>query len=140
MSKAGTSLLESMPAGRDTGKDTGRDTGRDSTSRNLAQLCIIRWIVLLLQSASLIVLTYYAVEETDLPALIIVMILMSLVTSITHVSLKANRYISELEFFAHLLIDVGYLTIVLYLAGGSTNPFVSYYLIPLIISAAVLNG
>jgi two-component system sensor histidine kinase RegB len=47
--------------------------------------------------------------------------------------------VSEAEFFANLLLDVGFLTLVLYLTGGSTNPLVSYYLIPLIISAAVLR-
>jgi len=47
--------------------------------------------------------------------------------------------VSELEFFANLLLDVCFLTLVLYLTGGSTNPLVSYYLIPLIISAAVLR-
>lgn len=46
---------------------------------------------------------------------------------------------SEIEFFANLLLDVFFLTAVLYFTGGSTNPLVSYYLIPLIISAAVLR-
>ncbi len=47
--------------------------------------------------------------------------------------------VSEPEFFINLLLDVVFLTAILYLTGGSTNPLVSYYLIPLIISAAVLS-
>jgi len=48
--------------------------------------------------------------------------------------------IGEREFFANLLLDILFLTAILYLTGGSTNPLVSYYLIPLIISAAVLSS
>ena len=53
--------------------------------------------------------------------------------------LKYHWPVSENEFFANLLLDVLFLTLVLYFTGGSTNPLVSYYLIPLIISAAVLR-
>jgi two-component system, sensor histidine kinase RegB len=40
--------------------------------------------------------------------------------------------------FFELLADVGCLTALLYLSGGSTNPFVSLYLLPLTIAAAAL--
>jgi len=53
--------------------------------------------------------------------------------------LRSDIPVSENEFFANLLLDVVFLTLVLYFTGGSTNPIVSYYLIPLIISAAVLR-
>ena len=46
--------------------------------------------------------------------------------------------VTEIELFAQLMLDVTALTALLYLSGGSTNPFVSLYLIPLIVSAAVL--
>jgi two-component system sensor histidine kinase RegB len=36
------------------------------------------------------------------------------------------------------LLDVGALGLLLYCSGGATNPFVSYYLVPLAIAAAVL--
>src|SRR5690606_36973111 len=42
------------------------------------------------------------------------------------------------EFFAQLLFDVACLSVLLYASGGATNPFVSYYLVPLSIAAAVL--
>ena len=53
--------------------------------------------------------------------------------------LRIDWPVREPEFFAHLLLDVAFLTALLYLTGGSTNPLVSYFLIPLIISAAVLR-
>ena len=46
--------------------------------------------------------------------------------------------VTALELAAHLLLDIGVLTALLYFAGGSTNPFVTLFLIPLSIAAALL--
>ena len=46
--------------------------------------------------------------------------------------------IREPELFLHLLLDVAVLSALLYLSGGSTNPFVSLYLLPLVIAATTL--
>ncbi len=47
---------------------------------------------------------------------------------------------SEAELFGHLLLDVAVLTSLLYLAGGSANPFVSLFLLPLTITVTALPG
>lgn len=47
--------------------------------------------------------------------------------------------VTEPEVFGHLLADVAALTVVLFWAGGSTNPFVSFYLVPIAVSAVALN-
>lgn len=47
--------------------------------------------------------------------------------------------VTELEVWLHLLIDVAVLTWLLYLAGGSSNPFVSAYLVPIALAAVVLR-
>ena len=46
--------------------------------------------------------------------------------------------VTATELAAHLLFDIGILTALLYFAGGSTNPFVTLYLLPLSIAAALL--
>lgn len=56
----------------------------------------------------------------------------------TFLRLKSNKPVSNLELFAQLGIDVIALSFLLYYAGGSTNPFVSIYLLPLVIAAATL--
>lgn len=53
--------------------------------------------------------------------------------------LRREWPVGEPEFFANLLLDVLFLAALLYFSGGPTNPLVSYFLIPLIISAAVLR-
>src|SRR5262245_50464018 len=53
--------------------------------------------------------------------------------------LRSRRtHVSEAELFLHLLLDVATLSGLLYLSGGSTNPFVSLYLLPLVIAATTL--
>ncbi len=113
--------------------------GKGSTSINLARLCAIRWIVLISQGCSLLALLLLSDEHLDSELLVVAMVAMGVVNGTTQYQIRNSRIISEQAFFVHLLIDVAYLTVILYLAGGSTNPFVSYYLIPLIISAAVLE-
>jgi two-component system sensor histidine kinase RegB len=46
--------------------------------------------------------------------------------------------VGSLELFLQLSVDVLVLTVLLYYGGGSTNPFVSLYLLPLVIAAATL--
>ncbi|MDC0575834.1 ATP-binding protein [Nitrosomonadaceae bacterium] len=52
--------------------------------------------------------------------------------------MRRNFSVSNIEFFLQILIDVFALSALLYFNGGSTNPFVSLYLLPLTITAAVL--
>ena len=46
--------------------------------------------------------------------------------------------VTDAELMANLILDIGVLTALLYFAGGSTNPFVTLYLLPLSIAAAIL--
>lgn len=56
----------------------------------------------------------------------------------TKYRLSIPRPVSEPEFFFQIVLDIAELTALLYFSGGSTNPFVSLYLIPVVISAASL--
>jgi two-component system, sensor histidine kinase RegB len=46
--------------------------------------------------------------------------------------------VSNAELFAQLCADVLALAVLLYFSGGSTNPFISLFLLPLVITAATL--
>jgi len=58
----------------------------------------------------------------------------------TILRLRNSRPISSLELFGQLCLDVLALSVLLYYGGGSTNPFVSLYLLPLVIAATTLPG
>ena len=46
--------------------------------------------------------------------------------------------VGEPEFLGHLLLDVLVLSLLMYFTGGAANPFISYLLVPVTISAATL--
>jgi two-component system sensor histidine kinase RegB len=54
------------------------------------------------------------------------------------VRLGSARPVSNPELFLQLCLDVLALAVLLYFSGGSTNPFISLFLLPLVIAAATL--
>lgn len=56
----------------------------------------------------------------------------------TWLRLRNDSPVSNAELFAQLCADVLALSVLLYYGGGSTNPFISLFLLPLVIAAATL--
>ncbi|MCW5599466.1 MAG: HAMP domain-containing histidine kinase [Nitrosomonas sp.] len=107
-------------------------------SKNLQRLFFLRSIAIVVQCA-LFVFVYSAIEiEVPWTEMTIVVVILSILNFFTWVRLHHTFPVSNLEFFAQLLIDIFALTALLYLSGGSTNPFISLYLLPLTIAAAIL--
>lgn len=73
-----------------------------------------------------------------LPPLLSVISLLTLVNLLSWWRLRQPWLVTDGEFFIQLLVDVFAVTGLLYYAGGSTNPLVSYYLVPLVIAAITL--
>ncbi|HEY4732269.1 MAG TPA: sensor histidine kinase, partial [Gammaproteobacteria bacterium] len=87
----------------------------------------------------IVFLTHYVLKlELPLTPLLIVMALLGCLNIYTYVCLERSPQISALEFFTQLVVDVIFLTALLYYTGGSTNPFVSLFLLPLVIIATAL--
>tara|TARA_R110000822_G_scaffold159476_31_gene299697 strand:+ start:31273 stop:32571 length:1299 start_codon:yes stop_codon:yes gene_type:complete len=106
--------------------------------QNLRQLSIIRNIAL---GGQLFALLFFSqIQDIGLPVttLSIVLALYGLVIVTTWWRSFQSPAITELEFFSHLLIDILFFTALLYFSGGASNPFVSYYLVPISIAATTL--
>lgn len=56
----------------------------------------------------------------------------------TWLRLRSDQPVNYPELFAQLCVDVLALSMLLYFGGGSTNPFISLFLLPLVIAAATL--
>lgn len=80
--------------------------------------------------------------ELALPMVPILTIIATLaaLTLLTWPRLASPRPVAEPELFAQLLVDVAAFSLLLYFTGGATNPFVSVYLLPLSIAAALLSA
>lgn len=73
-----------------------------------------------------------------LPALLGLIGVQALINGATWLRLRWVRPAEQPELFLQLLLDVTVLTALLYFSGGSTNPFVSFYLPALAAGAATL--
>jgi two-component system sensor histidine kinase RegB len=105
---------------------------------NLRSLLLIRSIALLGQTG---VLAYVVLVSRTTESLWGVAVSLVLLAAITMASLwRCTRPwpVADNEFLAQLLVDVAGWTALMYFTGGANNPFVSYYIVPLVISAAVL--
>ncbi len=115
------------------------DTSLHSAARhNLRQLSIIRNIAL---GGQLLALLFFSqVQDIGLPVLVLGAILALYALVIATTWWRTFRYpvITELEFFCHLLVDISFFTALLFFSGGASNPFVSYYLVPISIAATTL--
>ena len=107
--------------------------------QNLLRLCLIRSIVFVALLTISFWLRLNGMVVLPWKPLLLILSVMVVFNLMVFLRLRSDRSVGENEFFANLLVDVFFLTLVLYFTGGSTNPIVSYYLIPLIISAAVLR-
>ncbi len=106
---------------------------------NLKRLLAIRAIVFLCQLLALI----YAWGMLDLPlqyaVILLILLLFVVLNLLVWWRLHQPWPVTEREFAGHLLLDILGLSLLLYITGGASNPFVSYLLVPVIISAAALS-
>ena len=82
---------------------------------------------------------YYGLDiALPLPAMLLVTGMLALLNLATWLRLAQPWPVSAVEFFIQLLADMAALTLLLYYSGGASNPFVSLYLLPIIIAATTL--
>lgn len=117
--------------------DTQPDT--DISCRNLRLLIALRWVAVAGQVFAIAVVQLWlhiSLPLTEMAAVIVLLMGLNLV-SIRRCT--CARPVSDVELCAELLADVAALTIQLYLSGGATNPFISLYLLQVILGAVLLS-
>lgn len=108
--------------------------------RNLLELAVLRLIMLALFLLVLAAgLHDSQLRLQDLPAsLYVVLVLFLLLNLLTLLRLALASPVQDDELFVQLLADWLLLTGLFVATGGSNNPFVTYYLVPLAIAASSL--
>ncbi|GHC27092.1 ATP-binding protein [Aidingimonas halophila] len=107
-------------------------------NRNLVRLTIVRGITWTGYLAAIIFGIEVLGFQLRVLPVISVIIAMGLVNVVTWWRLGRPRAVTDTEYLIHLLIDLTGLTLLFYYTGGSTNPFITYYLVPVTIAAATL--
>ena len=114
-------------------------TGAQQTGHShLRRLVLLRAIAVAAQCATLaLAYRFFEMKLQWLPMLATVGAL-AVLNLFTWLRLRNSSPISNAELFSQLCADVLALSVLLYFGGGSTNPFVSLFLLPLVIAAATL--
>ena len=104
----------------------------------LTRVLVLRRIEVLTQSVVLLLAVAWLKIPLDVAPMMLVIALLAAVNLLTRWRLDRGGPASEGEVFVHLAIDAGALGVLLYFAGGSANPFVSLFLLPPTLAAAML--
>lgn len=111
----------------------------DVMRRNLAELCWLRTALMALFGLTLLYgqLTGLALAAA-FPSLLLIFGLLLLINGLTALRLRQQEAVADDELFLQLLFDLLLLTCLFRVSGGNSNPFVTYYLVPLAIAASTL--
>ncbi|UYO74388.1 ATP-binding protein [Halomonas qinghailakensis] len=107
-------------------------------NRNLVRLTIVRGITWTGFLLAIIVGIELLTFDLPVTAVVSVVIAMGILNIATWWRLGRPKAVNHFEYLAHLLADIAGLTLLFYFSGGSTNPFITYYLVPVTIAAATL--
>lgn len=105
---------------------------------NLSHLFWLRSLAIIGQLCTIAVVQFFFGVHLPLPAMLFVIAMEVAFNGVTWMRVAQDRPESNLELFGQIWVDLGALSALLFLSGGTTNPFVSLYLPSLAIAAAVL--
>lgn len=108
------------------------------SEKNLRRLFVLRIIAVSGQILAIAAVTYGLGMKLPLNLMGLVILLLAAFNFLTWLRLKNPFPVTDLELLGQLLVDIAALAVLLYASGGSTNPFVSLFLLPLTIAAAIL--
>ncbi|AWL07493.1 ATP-binding protein [Massilia oculi] len=107
--------------------------------KNMLQLIELRWIAVIGQITT--IASAITIFRIELPLVHMLQVLACLIAFnvASHLRWHERRPVSNGEMFLAILVDVSSLTVLLYLSGGTTNPFAFLYLLQVIVSAVLLD-
>jgi two-component system sensor histidine kinase RegB len=105
---------------------------------NLGHLFWLRSLAIIGQLVTIAAVQIFVGVHLPLPAMLLVIGMEVVFNALTWMRVAQRRPESNLELFGQLWVDLCALSALLFLSGGTTNPFVSLYLPSLAIAAAVL--
>jgi two-component system sensor histidine kinase RegB len=108
--------------------------------KNMALLVQLRWLAVAGQLVTILVVEFGLGIELPLAAILVGPATAILLNLASLALLRRRDTVSNGELFLALLFDVGSLTVQLYLSGGATNPFVSLYLLQVVLGAILLDA
>jgi two-component system sensor histidine kinase RegB len=116
-------------------------SSEDATGRkNLLQLIQLRWIAVAGQVVTIAAVSLLFHVHLPLAQMVGLLLFLVGLNVLGHLRLRARNSVSNGELFLALMLDMAALTGQLYFSGGATNPFISLYLLQIILGAVLLRA
>ena len=126
-------------AGEGTASAAADRPGDAAGRKNLLQLIHLRWIAVIGQIITIAVVRLGLGVHLPLPEMTVVVTLLIVFNLVSALRERQPAEVSNRELLLAVLMDVAGLTALLYLSGGTSNPFVFLYLLQVIIGAILLE-
>ena len=110
----------------------------DTLGKQMRQLVQLRWMAVLGQLLTILITQFGFGVELPLQTMFSVLAGLIVFNALAELGLRVRRRIKTVELFIGLLVDMGTLTVQLYLSGGATNPFVFLYLLQVGLAAVLM--
>jgi two-component system, sensor histidine kinase RegB len=112
--------------------------GVDGTAaENMRQLVQLRWIAVAGQTLAILFVHFGLRVALPLPQMLGIAATLGVVNLVTTYTLPRHD-VRGVEVMVALLLDMAVLTLLLYFSGGATNPFISLYLLQVVLGAILL--
>jgi two-component system, sensor histidine kinase RegB len=132
-------MTETRASSRRRSRDEA--ASRDRTGlRNMQQLIQLRWIAVVGQLVTILVVHYGIGIALPLHSMLCVLAALSAFNLASHLWWRKRVQVSNAALLAGLLVDVASLTLQLYLSGGITNPFVFLFLLQVALGTVLLRS
>jgi two-component system sensor histidine kinase RegB len=114
-------------------------TPEQTARRNYYRLFMLRNAEIAAIALGIAIATLFFGLTLPLPPLMTILALIVSVNLFTGYRLRTGSSFGNNEIFVLMLLDVAGLTGIFYYTGGASNPFVWFYLLPLMIAATILS-
>lgn len=110
-----------------------------AASENMRQLVQLRWVAVAGQLFTILTIHFGLGVKLPLAAMFGVVVTLA-IGNLVVIALLRRRKIGNAAILAALLLDVVALSAQLYLSGGASNPFISLYLLQVVLGAILLEA
>ena len=114
-------------------------TGNAAGHENMLQLVQLRWLAVAGQLATILLTRLGFDIRLPMAPMLGVLAGLVVLNAASLALLRSRRPITNAELFGALLLDVAALSAQLYLSGGATNPFVSLFLLQVVLGSVLLD-
>ena len=106
---------------------------------HLNQLFIVRALALVAFAVGLLYLVETTSDSDVITESTAALVVLASITAISAWYFREKQAVTDLQLSQQIAVDILGWSFLMYLTGGANNPFISYLLVPVIISAAVLH-